>query len=141
MANEALRADVVSAEKRVWEGEAISVIARTTEGDIGIMARHEPFLAALVPCAAEILTPDDNREILAVSDGFISVSDNKVAIITQFAAVAKEINAERAERELAEAEKALDSTDKDDESIVEVQQRYNRALAQVKAAYKVGNKS
>lgn len=141
MANEALRADVVSAEKRVWEGEAISVIARTTEGDIGIMARHEPFLAALVPCAAEILTPDGNREILAVSDGFISVSDNKVAIITQFAAVAKEINAERAERELAEAEKALDSTDKDDESIVEVQQRYNRALAQVKAAHKVGNKS
>ncbi len=137
MANEALRADVVSAEKLVWEGDAVSVIARTTEGDIGIMANHEPFLAGLVPCAAEILTPDGNREILAVSDGFISVSDNKVAIITQFAEIAKAINAEEAERELAVAQRALDEGDESTEAV----QRYNRASAQVKAAYKIAGRS
>ena len=64
-----LRVEVVAADRRVWEGEALSVVARTTEGDIGIMANHEPLLALLVPCAAEILTKDGKREVLAVDGG------------------------------------------------------------------------
>ncbi len=136
MANEALKAEVVSAEGLVWEGSAISVVARTTEGDLGVMARHEPFLAALVPCAAEILTPSGDREILAVDGGFISVSENKVALIAQYAQVAREIKMDVAERELAVAEKALDDGDGSPDAV----QRRNRALAQVKAAYKVAGK-
>ena len=37
--------DVVAADRRVWEGEALSVIVRTMEGDIGILPNHEPVLA------------------------------------------------------------------------------------------------
>lgn len=136
MANEPLRAEVVSAEGLVWEGEAISVIARTTEGDIGVMARHEPFIAPLVPCAAEILTPHGDREFLAVDGGFISVDDNRVAVIAQYAQIAREIKMEVAENELAKAEKALDDGDESSEAV----QRRNRAFAQVRAAYKAAGK-
>ncbi len=94
-----LAVDVVAADRRVWEGEAISVIARTTEGDIGIMANHEPLLAVLVPCAAEILTADGKREVLAVDGGFISVADNRVSILSQYGRLAHEILVEEAERE------------------------------------------
>lgn len=81
--------EVVAADRRVWEGEALSVVARTTEGDIGIMANHEPLLALLVPCAAEILTKDGKREVLAVDGGFISVAENRVAILRQYGRLAR----------------------------------------------------
>ena len=44
-----LRVEVVSAQGLIWEGDAVQVIARTTEGDIGILANHEPFMGILVP--------------------------------------------------------------------------------------------
>ncbi len=125
-----LRVEVVSAEGITWDGEALSVIARTTEGDLGVLPGHEPFLAALVPCAAEVLTADGNREVLALDGGFISVADNRVSVLSQFAKVAKEIDLKAAEHELAAAEKRLNAGELDDET----RQHYLRAQAQVRAA-------
>jgi F-type H+-transporting ATPase subunit epsilon len=126
-----LRVEVVSADGITWEGEALSVIARTTEGDLGVLPGHEPFLAALVPCAAEVLTADGNREVLALDGGFISVADNRVSVLSQFAKVAKEIDLKAAEHELAAAEKRLNAGELDDET----RQHFLRAQAQVRAAH------
>ena len=43
----ALNVSVVSADQEVWSGEASMVVARTVEGEIGILPGHEPMLAAL----------------------------------------------------------------------------------------------
>jgi len=125
-----IRVEVVSATGIVWEGDALSVIARTTEGDIGILPNHEPFLAGLVPCAAEVLTADGRREIVAMDRGLISVADNRVALLSQFARVAEEIDLNAAEHELAAAEKRLNEGETDEETM----QHFRRAQAQVKAA-------
>ena len=125
-----LRVEVVSADGITWEGEALSVIVRSTEGDLGILPNHEPFLAALVPCAAEVLTADGNREVLALDGGFVSVADNRVSVLSQFAKVAREIDLRAAEHELAAAEKRLDAGELDDET----RQHFLRAQAQVRAA-------
>ena len=130
MADTTLRVEVVSATGIAWEGDALSVIARTTEGDIGILPNHEPFLAGLVPCAAEVLAVDGRREILAIDGGIISVADNRVSLLSQFARVAREIDLKEAEHELAEAELRLDRGDVDEETM----QHFRRAQAQVKAA-------
>jgi len=61
-----LQVEVVAAEGKVWEGQAVSLIARTTEGDIGILADHEPFMAALVQSAVQVTTPEGMDEIIAV---------------------------------------------------------------------------
>ena len=129
---ERLFVDVVAADRRVWEGEAISVIARTTEGDIGIMANHEPLLAVLVPCAAEILTADGKREVLAVDGGFISVADNRVSILSQYGRLAHEILVEEAERERRAAWKRMNEGDNSEAT----RQHFNRAHAQLAAAKK-----
>ncbi|WP_298135162.1 F0F1 ATP synthase subunit epsilon [Micropruina sp.] len=129
---ERLFVDVVAADRRVWEGEAISVIARTTEGDIGIMANHEPLLAVLVPCAAEILTADGKREVLAVDGGFISVADNRVSILSQYGRLAHEILVEEAERERRAAWKRMNEGDNTEAT----RQHFNRAHAQLAAAKK-----
>ncbi len=126
-----LRVEVVSADGITWEGEALSVIARTTEGDLGVLPNHEPFLAALVPCAAEVLTADGNREVLALDGGFISVADNRVSVLSQFAKIAREIDLRAAEHELAAAEKRLDAGELDEET----RQHFLRAQAQVRAAH------
>lgn len=127
-----IRVEVVSATGIAWEGDALSVIARTTEGDIGILPNHAPFLAALVPCAAEVLTVDGRREVVAIDGGYISVADNRVSLLSQFARVAREIDIAAAERELAEAEKRLNQGETD----VETTRHFRRAEAQVKAARK-----
>ncbi|MFT4227737.1 F0F1 ATP synthase subunit epsilon [Micropruina sp.] len=124
--------EVVAADRRVWEGEALSVIARTTEGDIGIMANHEPLLALLVPCAAEILTKDGKREVLAVDGGFISVAENRVAILSQYGRLAHEILVEEAERERRAAWKRMNEGDNSEAT----RQHFNRAHAQLAAAKK-----
>jgi F-type H+-transporting ATPase subunit epsilon len=126
-----LRVEVVAAEGIAWEGDALSVIARTTEGDIGVLPNHEPLLAALVPCAAEVLTADGNREVVAIDGGFISVADNRVSMLSQFARIAKEIDLKAAEHELAAAEKRLNAGEIDEET----RHHYLRAQAQVKAAH------
>jgi len=125
-----LRVEVVAADGITWEGEALSVVVRSTEGDLGVLPGHEPFLAALVPCAAEVLTADGNREVLALDGGFISVADNRVSVLSQFAKVAREIDLKGAEHELAAAEKRLNAGELDDET----RQHYLRAQAQVRAA-------
>lgn len=125
-----LRVEVVAADGIAWEGEALSVLVRTTEGDLGILPNHEPFLAVLVPCAAEVLTTGGNREVLAIDGGFISVADNRVSLLSQYAKIAREIDLPTAEHELAAAEKRLNAGELDDET----RQHFLRAQAQVRAA-------
>ncbi len=84
-----------------------------------------------MPCAAEVLTVDGNREVLALDGGFISVADNRVSLLSQFAKVAKEIDLKAAEHELAAAEKRLNAGELDEET----RQHFLRAQAQVKAAH------
>ncbi|HSN11761.1 MAG TPA: F0F1 ATP synthase subunit epsilon [Propionibacteriaceae bacterium] len=130
---EAFWVEIVAADRRVWEGDAISVVARTTEGDIGLLARHEPLIAPLVPSTAEVTTPDGRREVVVVDGGFLSVTPTRVALISPFAQLAHEISLEEAEHELREAQKALDAGDNSEE----VHRHYLRARAQIRAVHLV----
>lgn len=123
--------EIVAADRRVWEGDAISVVARTTEGDIGLLARHEPMIAPLVPSTAEITTPDGRREIVVVDGGFLSVTPTRVALIAPAAQLAHEISLTEAEHELQKAQQALEAGDTSDENY----RHYLRASAQVKAVH------
>lgn len=131
-----LRVEVVSAEGLVWEGDATQVVARTTEGDIGILANHEPFLGILVPGAAEVFTTEGTREVVAVDGGFMSVANNRVSLLNGYARMAKEISLAEAESDLAHAQLALEKGDVSNETM----QRYHRASAQVRAAQKASQR-
>ncbi len=84
----AFRVDVVSPEATVWSGEAEFVVARTTEGEIGILADHEPTMAALATGSAEILTADGERVTVAVHGGFLQIYQNQVTLLSDRAEVA-----------------------------------------------------
>ena len=100
---EPMQVEVVCADRVVWSGKSTNIIAKTVEGDIGILPGHEPVLAVLVPGAVEIFSDDGPREIVAVDGGFISVSQGRVSILSEYARMASEVSLSQAEKELAEA--------------------------------------
>ena len=92
-----LRVKVVAADREVWSGEAVNIIARTTEGDIGILPGHEPILAALVPSAVTIITADGEQEVIAVDGGFIAADPSgRVSLLSQYATRSDEFSPEEA---------------------------------------------
>jgi F-type H+-transporting ATPase subunit epsilon len=101
---ETLKVEVVSAVRQVWSGEAAMVTTRTTEGKIGIMPRHEPMLAVLVPGRVTIHLPDGTQQHGAVHGGFLAVNGNDVEIIAEVAELAHEIDVDRAHDALSRAE-------------------------------------
>jgi F-type H+-transporting ATPase subunit epsilon len=123
---------VVSADAVVWSGQADNVIAKTVEGDIGILPGHEPVLSLLAPGGVEIIQPDGRREIVAVDGGFMSVAQGRVSVISEYARLGEEITLEQAERALAEARNKLDAGEDDEDT----RTAYRRAEAQLSAARK-----
>lgn len=129
---EPMQVEVVSADRVVWSGRSHNIIAKTVDGDIGILPGHAPVLGVLEPSAVVIFTDDGNREIIAVDGGFISVSQGRVSILSEYARMANEVSVAQAEKELNEAQQALETGDGTDEN----RQAYQRATAQLRAAQK-----
>jgi F-type H+-transporting ATPase subunit epsilon len=80
--------------------EAVTVVARTTEGDVGILPNHAPMLAVLVPGAVEVRTPSDEYWVAYVDGGFLSVAHNRISVLAEHAEMSHEIDLEKAKHEL-----------------------------------------
>lgn len=78
-----LQVSVVSADREVWTGPARQVIARTTEGEIGLLPGHEPLLAVLA--AGEVRVTVASGEVIRANaeDGFLSMEHNTVTIVAR----------------------------------------------------------
>lgn len=88
MSDATMRVDLVSAEKSVWSGQAKQVIAKTVEGEIGILAHHEPLLAILAAGEVRITLPEGEKILALAEDGFLSVEKNVVRIVARHASLA-----------------------------------------------------
>lgn len=95
-----LQIELVAADRVVWSGEATQVIARTVEGDLGVLVGHTPALSLLVPGVVEITTPESHVVLVAVQEGFLSVADDRVSILSEDAFLADEIDPSAARAEL-----------------------------------------
>jgi F-type H+-transporting ATPase subunit epsilon len=96
-----LHVALVVPDRELWSGEASMVIAKTTEGDIGVLTGRAPVFGVLAEGSlVEIVTGDETRVRAAVSGGFLSVADDKVSILAAQAQLGPEVNADEAQREL-----------------------------------------
>ncbi len=100
--------DVVSPESTVFSGPATFVVAKTPEGELGIMADHEPLMGALVTGPVTVEDEAGHRITIGVHGGFIQVLNNKVTLITDRAQIAEggKEEAQALAEELAEVEEA-----------------------------------
>jgi len=83
----ALRVSVVSADKDVWSGEATMVVAKTVEGEIGILPGHEPMLAILASGNVRVTTVDGTKITANAEGGFLSVENNNVSVVASAAEI------------------------------------------------------
>jgi F-type H+-transporting ATPase subunit epsilon len=98
---------LVAADREVWSGKASMVIAKTAEGDVGVMPGHQPVMSLLRPSVATIRTVEDGAPgpvlKVALHGGFIAMDENKVSLLSEAAELSDEINVPRAEEALARA--------------------------------------
>ena len=121
-----LQVELVAADRTVWSGQARMVIARTTEGDVGVMRNHAPLLSLLVPGVVEIRAVEGEDQVAAVDGGFLSVANNRVSILSEHTVLSHEIDVEQARSDLEAAQGDTESEDAED--------RVKRAEARVRAA-------
>jgi F-type H+-transporting ATPase subunit epsilon len=76
-----LQVSVVSADRELWSGAARQIVAKTTIGEIGILAGHQPVLAILAP--GEVRITQTSGEVLKAraEDGFLSVENDTVTVV------------------------------------------------------------
>ena len=101
-----MKVSIVAPEGNVWEGEADLVIARSPEGEFGIMRGHIPFLAALVPGRVSVVSAGERQEFF-VPGGFLEASgaseEYHVMVLADDAEDLAQIDAAEARRRLDDA--------------------------------------
>lgn len=124
-----LQVELVAADRLVWSGEASMVVARTTEGDVGILPGHAPVLSLLVEGVVDVTTTAGETWIAAVDAGFISVAGDRVSVLAERAEMSHEISLEKARHDLERAQAAGENDDA-------AQAAVRHAEARVRAAEK-----
>lgn len=104
--------EIVTPDRKFFNGQVEMLITRTSQGDIGILKGHENMVAPLAIGSIQI-KQDDAFRVAACTGGFMTVSGDKVTLITDAAEWAEEINVERAVAAMERAKARLaDSRDK-----------------------------
>ena len=118
-----LQVALVVPDRELWAGEARTVIAKTVEGDIGVLTGHSPVFGILAEGSLVEILPvegsDQPTVRAAVSGGFLSVADDKVSVLAARAELAEEVD-------VPAARQTLDETPTGDEESSEA--KYARAL-------------
>jgi F-type H+-transporting ATPase subunit epsilon len=78
-----LHVELVAADRKVWEGEAREVTARTVEGELGILPGHTPLLGILVEGDVRIQSASGQQHTATMDSGFLSVEHNRVTIVAE----------------------------------------------------------
>jgi F-type H+-transporting ATPase subunit epsilon len=119
--------ELVSVERLLWSGDATMVIARTTEGELGVLPGHAPLLGELAPGGVVRIQQEGGEELVfAVHGGFLSVTEDGVSILAEIAEQADEIDVGRAQQALEQARSAGED---DDEAAAAA----SRALSRLRA--------
>ena len=109
-----IKLEIVTPEAKIFSDDVDMVTLTGTEGEMGILPQHMPLMTQLV--AGEIIAQKGRDTIfLAVGDGFVQVTGDRVAILTDMAIAADNIDEAKAEeaRQLAEGRLAQKVTDEE----------------------------
>ena len=124
-----LHVELLMPDRSLWSGEASMVIAKTIDGDIGVLSGRAPVFGILSPGSMVRIQPAEGDETgtevrAAVRDGFLSVTDNRVSILASVGQLADDVEVSAARADLDAASAEAGSTAAAEES---VEVRYARA--------------
>jgi F-type H+-transporting ATPase subunit epsilon len=122
--------EIVTPEAMTFSDDVDMVTLPGAEGELGILPQHVPLLTQIVP--GEVIARKDGRDVLlAVGEGFAQITGDRVAIMTDMAIKAENIDEVKAEEARRRAEARL-SEKLDDAEAAMVSAALARSLAQIK---------
>lgn len=98
---------VLAAERSFYDGECVSLVIPTLDGQYGIQANHSNTIGAVVPGMLKITTPEEEVIIAAVSEGLVKIENNQVLILVDTAERPEEIDENHARYSAQEAKEAM----------------------------------
>jgi F-type H+-transporting ATPase subunit epsilon len=122
-----LQVALVVPEGELWTGEAQIVVAKTLDGDIGVLTGHTPVLGILAPGSTVMIRPEGggSEVTAAVAGGFLSVADDRVSILARQAQLGTQVDRAAARAALDSALAAADGQPGGEET---EDARYARAM-------------
>jgi F-type H+-transporting ATPase subunit epsilon len=124
-----LKLDIVTPDAVTFSGDVEMVTLPAAEGEMGVYPQHVPLMTQLVP--GELLVRQQGRDIyMAVGDGFVEVTGDHVAVLTDMAVPADQIDETKAEEAKRRAEARL-AEHIDDEETATVHAALANSMAQL----------
>ena len=137
MAN-VMQLDVLSPDAYVFQADNITYVGvKTTQGGVGIEARHATMMATLEQAPVKYRDDQGNAYYLFVDGGFLEVKESKVTILSVAAETAESIDAEKAQADLERAQAKIDNP-KEGMDMAEAVKDLKRAQARLKTVQLAG---
>ena len=127
-----IHVDIVSAEAKIFSGDATMVVATGELGELGITPRHAPLITRLKPGHVDVLLEGGERQQFYVSGGILEVQPQVVTVLADTAARAADLDEAAAQHAMNEARDAI-ANRTDAIEIAEAQTRLVEAMAQLQA--------
>lgn len=124
---------IITPEKIFFEGTVQRVIIRTTEGDVGILAKHEKYVAALPSGPVKITMEDGTERLAALSGGAVKVSPSQTAILANAVEWAEDIDVDWAKRSEQDALRRKENS-KDQQELEYAEMKLKRALNRLRVS-------
>ena len=124
---------IVTPDRKVFDGEAEKIIVRTLGGDVCILARHIDYAAPLGIGEARVTDAEGNTRTAACSGGMLGVSGGEVRVMATTFEWADEIDLARAEKAQQSAQQQLESLERTDKDYAIVEAKLKRALTRIHA--------
>ena len=125
-----LKLEIVTPDAKTYSEDVDMVTLPGSEGEMGILPNHVPLMTQIVP--GEIIVRKDNRDyFLAVGEGFVEITGDKVSILTDMAIKAENIDEAKAEEARRRAEERL-AEKLDDAEVAAINASLAHSLAQLK---------
>lgn len=124
---------IITPEKVFFEGEVQRVIVRTTEGDVGILAKHEKYVAALPSGPVRITLENGKERLAALSGGAVKVSPSQTAILANAVEWAEDIDVDWAKRSEQDALRRKENS-KDQQELQYAEMKLKRALNRLRVS-------
>lgn len=132
-----LRLEIVTPEHKSYSDDVDYVVIPGIEGELGVLPQHVPLMTQLVP--GELRVTKNGEEIrLAVGEGFVEISGDKVAVLTDMAVRESDIDDAAAEEAVRRAEAAMRDTKMSDEEHATVKAALQKSLALVRVKRRRG---
>jgi F-type H+-transporting ATPase subunit epsilon len=130
-----LKLEIVTPEASVFSEDVEMVTLPGIEGEMGVFPNHVPLMTQVIP--GEVVVRKDGQErYLAVGEGFVEVTGQRVAILTDMAIPAEQIDETKAEEARKRAQARLAENLSDEESAT-VQAALAKSLAQINVKRRV----